>query len=97
VTFHISGWVNNRNIIICSTVNPHVTYELERESLKVNVWCGVAHKKCMFSLSLLRRQCMGTIPQHGVTAPHATTAMGKHEYGHFAAKWNTTILVDINP
>ena len=43
--FHVSGRVNTHSCIVWGTENPHVSYELERASPKVNVWCGVTHEK----------------------------------------------------
>ena len=40
-TFHVSGKITKQNIRIWGSENPHVTRELERDSPKVNVWCGI--------------------------------------------------------
>jgi len=40
-TFHVSGKVNRHNCRIWGTQNPHAFIEHERDSMKVNVWCGV--------------------------------------------------------
>ena len=39
-TFHISGKVNRYNVRIWGSQNPHVVVEHQRDSPKVNVWCG---------------------------------------------------------
>ena len=44
-TFHVSGRVNTHNCIVWARQNPHISYELERSSPKVNVWCGVSRNK----------------------------------------------------
>jgi len=44
-TFHISGRVNRHNCRIWGEENPHELYEHERDSLKVNVWCGLANNR----------------------------------------------------
>ena len=43
--FHVSGLINRHNSIIWGSQNPHETYEFERDSPKVNVWCGIMHAK----------------------------------------------------
>lgn len=40
-TFHVSGCVNRHNSRIWGFENPHVIVEKQRDSPKVNVWCGV--------------------------------------------------------
>ena len=44
-TFHVSGKLNKHNARIWATENPHITREIERDSLKVNVWCGLLCNK----------------------------------------------------
>ena len=42
-TFHVSRLINRHNFRIWGSQNPHETYELERDSPKLNVWCGIMH------------------------------------------------------
>ena len=42
-TFHVSELINGHNSGIWGSQNPHETYELERDSPKLNVWCGIMH------------------------------------------------------
>ena len=44
-TFHVSGLINRHNSKIWGSQNPHETYELERDSSKLNVWCEIMHVK----------------------------------------------------
>ncbi|GBN85451.1 hypothetical protein AVEN_67197-1 [Araneus ventricosus] len=44
-TFHVSGMVNRHNVRIWGSENPHVSAQLQRDSPKVNVWCGLMHNK----------------------------------------------------
>ncbi|GBL60335.1 hypothetical protein AVEN_89352-1 [Araneus ventricosus] len=44
-TFHVSGMVNRHNVHIWGSENPHVSAQLQRDSPKVNVWCGLMHYK----------------------------------------------------
>ena len=44
-TFHVSGRVNRHNVRIWGTDNPGVHRELERDSPKVHVWCGIFHDR----------------------------------------------------
>ena len=39
--FHISGKLSKHNVRIWGSENPHATRELQRDSPKVNVWCGI--------------------------------------------------------
>ena len=43
--FHVSGLLNRQNLRIWDSENPHDTCELERDSRKLNVWCGIMHDK----------------------------------------------------
>jgi hypothetical protein len=40
-TFHIPGTVNRHNCRIWGSENPHVVWEHERDTPKLNVWCGL--------------------------------------------------------
>ena len=44
-TLHVSGLINRHNSGIWGSQNPHEIYELERDSPKLNVWCGIMHDK----------------------------------------------------
>ena len=44
-TFHVSGLINRHNSRIWGSQNPHETCELERNSPKLNVWCGIMRNK----------------------------------------------------
>ena len=44
-TFHVSGLLNRHNLRIWCSENPHDTCELELDSPKLNVWCGIMHDK----------------------------------------------------
>ena len=44
-TFHVSGLLNRHNLRILKSENPHDTCELERDSPKLHVWCGIMHDK----------------------------------------------------
>ena len=44
-TFHVSGLINRHNSRIWGSQNPHETYELERDSPKLIVWCVIMHDK----------------------------------------------------
>ncbi|KAJ4446867.1 hypothetical protein ANN_13567 [Periplaneta americana] len=43
-TFHVCGFVNRHNCRIWGSENPHVARELERDSPKINVWCGLTNE-----------------------------------------------------
>ena len=40
-TFHISGFVNRQNVRIWGKENPREVRQYERDSPKLNVWCGL--------------------------------------------------------
>ena len=44
-TFHVSGKVNKHNIQIWGSENPCEVVEKERDSPKINVWCGLMHNQ----------------------------------------------------
>ena len=44
-TFHVSGLLNRHNLRIWGSENPYDTCVLERDSFKLNVWCGIMHDK----------------------------------------------------
>ena len=44
-TFHVSESISRHNSRIWGSQNPHETHELERDSPKLNVWCGTMHDK----------------------------------------------------
>ena len=43
--FHVSRLLNGHNLKIWGSENPHETFEFERDSPKLNVWCGIMHDK----------------------------------------------------
>ena len=43
--FHVSGKVNQHNVRIWGSENPHVVIEHILDSPKVNVWCGLLHDR----------------------------------------------------
>ena len=54
-TFHVAGIVNRHNVRIWGTSHPREYVENERNSPKVNVWCGLLHDTVIgpfFSTSL---------------------------------------------
>ena len=44
-TFHTLGVVNRHNVPIWGSENPHVVFQNEQSSPKVNIWCGLMHNK----------------------------------------------------
>ena len=44
-TFHVFGLPNRHNLRIWDLENPHDTCELEWDSPKLNMWCGIMHNK----------------------------------------------------
>jgi hypothetical protein len=44
-TFEVNGKVNRHNVRVWGTENPHVTFEHERDSPKVNVFCAIPKEK----------------------------------------------------
>ncbi|KFM78615.1 hypothetical protein X975_09761, partial [Stegodyphus mimosarum] len=44
-SFHLSAIVNRHNVCIWGSENPHEYCEAQRDSPKVNVWCGLIHDR----------------------------------------------------
>ena len=44
-SFHVSEKVNWHNVRIWGSQNPYEVVEKERDSLKLNVWCGLMHNQ----------------------------------------------------
>ena len=44
-SFYISGKVNKHNVRIWGLQNPYEIVEKERDSPKLNVWCGLMHNR----------------------------------------------------
>lgn len=42
-TFHVNGTVNRHNCRIWGSEQPHEFIQYERDTPKVNVWCGLMH------------------------------------------------------
>ena len=49
-TFYIYGLVNRHSLRIWGSENPHDICELERDSPKLIVWCGIMHDKIICPL-----------------------------------------------
>ena len=54
-TFHVSGLLNRHNLRIRGSENSHDTCELERDSPKLNVWCGIIHDKIIGPFSFAEK------------------------------------------
>jgi len=52
-TFHTSDVVNGHNVHIWGSEKPHVDFQNQQSSPKVNVWCGLTHNKVI----LIFRPC----------------------------------------
>ena len=44
-TFYVLGRVNRHNVRVWGSERPNVYFEHERDSPKVNVWCGLMHNR----------------------------------------------------
>ncbi|KFM71424.1 hypothetical protein X975_15209, partial [Stegodyphus mimosarum] len=44
-SFHLSGIVNRHNVRVWRSGNPHEYHEAQRDSPKVNVWCGLMYDR----------------------------------------------------
>ena len=54
VTFHLCGKINKHNCKIWGSENPHVIHEHERDTTKVNVWCGLTRNSSHWTILLHR-------------------------------------------
>ena len=52
-TFHVSGKLNKHNVRIWGSEHLHEMRELERDSPKVNVWCGLMCNRCFPQIFLV--------------------------------------------
>ena len=52
-TFHVSGKLNKHNVRIWGSEHTHEIRELERDSPKVNVWCGLMCNRCFPQIFLV--------------------------------------------
>ena len=59
--FHVSGLINRQNSRTWGSQNPHETYELKRDSLKLNVWCGIMHDKIIGPFSFAEKSITAQI------------------------------------
>ena len=59
--FHISGLLNRHILGIWRSENPHDTCELEWDSLKLNVWCGIMHNKIIGLFFLAEKSIIAQI------------------------------------
>ena len=91
-TFHISGLLNRYNLRIWGLENPHDTCELERDSPKLNVWCGIMHNK-VIGLFFFRWEMnySSNLPQH-FDRICVTTAWTVSTTIYFPAGWCTISL-----
>ena len=48
-TFHLSGLLNRQKLKTWGSKNPHDTCELEQDSSKLNMWCGIMYDKVIGS------------------------------------------------
>ncbi|KAJ4430952.1 hypothetical protein ANN_19545 [Periplaneta americana] len=60
-TFHVCGIVNRHNCRIWGSENPHVVRELERDSPKINVWCGLTHEIVIGPLFFVENTMNGNV------------------------------------
>ncbi|GBN21210.1 hypothetical protein AVEN_191532-1 [Araneus ventricosus] len=47
--FHLSGIVNSHNVLIWGSENTNEYLEIQRDSPKVNVWCGIMYGRVIGS------------------------------------------------
>ena len=57
-TFHVSGKVNKHNCRIWGSENLHVSIEMERDSQKINVWCGLMKDKVVGPFFSLKKKLL---------------------------------------
>jgi hypothetical protein len=43
--FHLTGYVNSQNTHLWLTKNHHTAYETPLQSVKIDVWCAVSHRR----------------------------------------------------
>lgn len=60
-TFHVSGLLNRHNCRIWGSEHPHEIREIERDSPKLNVWCGVMYERIVGPFFFAERTITGDI------------------------------------
>ncbi|GBM74191.1 hypothetical protein AVEN_104814-1 [Araneus ventricosus] len=53
--------VNRHNVRIWGSENPHVSAQLQRDSPKVNVWCGLMHNKLIGPFSFTEKSITANV------------------------------------
>ena len=59
--FLVSGHMKGHNVRICGSETPHKTLEMERDSPKVNVWCGLMHNRIVGPFFFKEKTVNGSI------------------------------------
>ena len=54
LTFHVSGMLNKHSSRIKVTENPDETGELEQDTSRINMWCGVTRDRIIGPFSSLK-------------------------------------------
>ncbi|KAJ4441462.1 hypothetical protein ANN_11317 [Periplaneta americana] len=80
-TFEVSEKVKTHICIIWARENPHVSYELERSSPKVNVWCGVSRSEAYGPFFFAEKTIVWILLGYVGVVSVATT-VGKKQYEH---------------
>ena len=63
VTFPLCGKINKHNCRIWGSENPHVIHEQERDTPKVNVWCGLARNSVIGPFFLIEATVTGHVAE----------------------------------
>lgn len=60
-TFHTNGCVNRHNVRIWGSQHPHEIFEKERDSPKINVWCGLSKDEVIGPFFFAEKNINGTV------------------------------------
>ena len=80
-TFHVAGIVNRHNVRIWGTSHPREYVENERNSPKVNVWCGLLYDTVIGPFFQRAYNNTGIIPSYA-----STTSNSRY---HLATRWSS--------
>ena len=59
--FHFCGKINKHNCRIWGSENPHVIHEHERDTPKVNVWCGLTRNSVIGPFFFIKARVIGHV------------------------------------
>ncbi|KFM71471.1 hypothetical protein X975_17910, partial [Stegodyphus mimosarum] len=88
-SFHLSGIVHCHNVRIWGSENPHEYREAQRDSSKVNVWCGLMHDRVIGPFFFTEKTVSSVVYLRHVGKFRISTTRRDSSTCVFATKWCT--------